>query len=107
MGEDDVYSAAGFELTVREIPGHAPDHVVFIWAAGTPAYVFAGDVLFRSSIGRTDLPGGSFEQLRDGIHGKLFVLPDNTVIYPGHGPPTTIGDEKQTNPFVGAPSGYR
>lgn len=107
VGENDTYSAAGFELSVREIPGHAPDHIVFVWSAGTPAYVFAGDVLFQGSVGRTDLPGGSFEQLRAGIHEKLFTMADDTVIFPGHGAPTTIGEEKQTNPFVGAPSGYR
>jgi glyoxylase-like metal-dependent hydrolase (beta-lactamase superfamily II) len=104
VGDGERYSAAGFELLVREIPGHAPDHIVFIWSAGSPSYVFGGDVLFRGSVGRTDFPGGSFEQLRNGIHSKLFTLPDDTVVFPGHGRPTTIGEEKLTNPFVGAPA---
>lgn len=100
------YSAAGFDLEVREIPGHSPGHVVFVWHGASPKLVFGGDVLFQGSIGRTDLPGGDFELLRSGIHAKLFTLPDNTLVLPGHGAPTTVGDEKRTNPFVGAPAGY-
>jgi len=69
--------------------------------------VFGGDVLFAGSVGRTDIPNGSFESLRDAIHNKLFTLPDDTIVYPGHGRETTIGHEKRTNPFVGAPAGYR
>ena len=68
-----------------------------------PAILFGGDVLFRDGIGRTDFPDGSFADLRDSIHHKLFTLPDDTVVLPGHGPPTTIGREKQSNPFVGVP----
>jgi glyoxylase-like metal-dependent hydrolase (beta-lactamase superfamily II) len=62
-------------------------------------FVIAGDVLFRNSIGRTDLPGGSFETLINSIHHKLFQLPDDTIVYCGHGTETTIGYEKQTNPY--------
>ena len=101
LDEGDVYNAAGFELLAREIPGHSSGHIVFIWPAGNPKVVFGGDVLFAGGVGRTDLPGGSFAQLRDGIHQKLFELPDETIVYPGHGSPTTIGREKRTNPFVG------
>jgi glyoxylase-like metal-dependent hydrolase (beta-lactamase superfamily II) len=68
--------------------------------------VIGGDVLFRGSIGRTDLPGGSFTQLRGGIEAKLWPLPEDTVVYPGHGPVTTIGHEKRTNPFVGERAVY-
>ena len=75
--------------------------LLFICHEMQPIHVFGGDVLFQGSIGRTDFPGGSFEQLRDGIHRKLFTLPDNTKIFPGHGPVTTTGEEKRTNPFVG------
>ena len=106
VSDGDTYSAAGFELTVREIPGHAPDHVVYIWSAGEPAYVFGGDVLFQGSVGRTDFPGCSFDQLRDGIHAKLFTLPNSTIVLPGHGSPTTVGEEKRSNPFVGASAGF-
>lgn len=100
------FSAAGFDLEVWEIPGHSSGHVVFIWRDHQPIYVFGGDVLFAGSIGRTDFPGGSFQRLADGIHRRLFTLPDDAIILSGHGPPTTIGTEKRTNPFVGAPAGW-
>jgi glyoxylase-like metal-dependent hydrolase (beta-lactamase superfamily II) len=102
VSDGDTYSAAGFQLKVRHLPGHSPDHVVFIWSAASPAYVFCGDVLFQGGIGRTDFPGGSFEKLRAGICEKLFSLPDDTIVLSGHGEPTTIGAEKRWNPFVGA-----
>jgi glyoxylase-like metal-dependent hydrolase (beta-lactamase superfamily II) len=105
VDEGETYCAAGFDLEVREIPGHSIGHVVFIWR-GQPAVVFGGDVLFSGSIGRTDFPDGSFEQLANGIHRKLFTLPDDTVVLPGHGPHTTIGREKRTNPFVGERAKY-
>ena len=100
--DGEVYQAAGFDLLVREVPGHSSGHVVFIWQAGEPQIVFGGDVLFAGSIGRTDEKvGGSFDLLARGIHEKLFNLPDDTIVLPGHGPPTTIGEEKRSNPFVG------
>ena len=107
LDEGDVYRAAGFELEVLEIPGHSSGHIIFIWKQHEPYVVFGGDVLFAGSIGRTDFPGCSFEQLAEGIHSKLFLLPDDTIVLSGHGGPTTIGQEKQANPFVGAPAGYR
>jgi hydroxyacylglutathione hydrolase len=97
--EGDVLEAAGVELEVLDIPGHSPGHVVFVWR-GTPIHVFGGDVLFREGIGRYDFPGGNGRLLLDGIRAKLFTLPDDTVVYPGHGPTTTIGHEKQNNPFL-------
>jgi glyoxylase-like metal-dependent hydrolase (beta-lactamase superfamily II) len=100
LREGDVIELAGLKFAVLEIPGHSPGHIVYLLRE-EPMIVFGGDVLFRDSIGRTDFPGGSLDKLRDGIHGKLFTLPDSTVIYPGHGPVTTIGHEKQHNPFVG------
>jgi glyoxylase-like metal-dependent hydrolase (beta-lactamase superfamily II) len=90
---------AGFAFEVREIPGHSPGSVVFLSQAQTPCFAFGGDVLFQGSIGRTDL-GGSYEQLMAGIFAKLLDLPDNTIIYPGHGPATTIGQERRSNPFI-------
>jgi hydroxyacylglutathione hydrolase len=96
----DKISFAGIDLEVREIPGHSPGHVVFL-IDGAPKWVLGGDVLFKGSIGRTDFPGGSFETLAAGIHRDLYSLPDDTVIYPGHGPTTTVGQEKRTNPYVG------
>ncbi|MDA7977611.1 MAG: MBL fold metallo-hydrolase [Pirellulales bacterium] len=104
--EGEIYESAGFQLLVREIPGHSPGHVVFI-QEGVPSCVIGGDVLFHRSIGRTDFPNGSFEQLQQGIHEKLFNLPDETIVLPGHNEPTTIGDEKRHNPFVGQPAGYK
>lgn len=99
--DGDVVEAAGFVLEVCEIPGHSPGHVVFICRQVEPYVVFGGDVLFAGSVGRTDLPGGSFARLTNGIHAKLFCLPPETIVLPGHGPPTTIGVERETNPFVG------
>lgn len=100
VNEGDVYEAAGIELDVYETPGHSIGHVVFIWRAASPWIVFGGDVLFQGSIGRTDFPDGSFEQLAASIRSKLYTLPDDTIVLPGHGPTTTIGFEKQHNPFV-------
>ncbi len=105
--DGDFYEAAGIRLLVLETPGHSPGHVVFVWQDQTPVQVFGGDVLFSGSIGRTDLPGQSGQQLLTAIHEKLFTLPDDTVVYPGHGPRTTIGKEKRSNPFVGLPAALR
>ena len=99
--EGDVLDFAGVRLEVLEIPGHSQGHVVFV-VREQPILVFGGDVLFRGSIGRYDFPGGSFEQLEDGIRKKLYTLPDDTVVYSGHGPVTTVGHERRTNPFVKA-----
>jgi hydroxyacylglutathione hydrolase len=99
LGEGERIELAGIELEVREIPGHSVGHVVFVYH-GSPTVVFGGDVLFRGSIGRTDFPGGSMKRLASGIRDKLYTLPDDTVIYPGHGPATTTGHERKTNPFV-------
>ncbi|MBN1909158.1 MAG: MBL fold metallo-hydrolase [Pirellulales bacterium] len=99
--DGQTYSAAGFDFQVRAISGHSPGHVVYLWEAHSPTIVFVGDVIFSGSIGRHDFPGGSFRQLADGIHQKLFTLPDDTILLPGHGPSTTVGREKRTNPFVG------
>jgi glyoxylase-like metal-dependent hydrolase (beta-lactamase superfamily II) len=98
--EGDVVEEAGIRLEVLEIPGHSPGHIVFLHR-GQPCVVFGGDVLFRGSVGRTDLPGGSSKQLFDGIRAKLLALPPDTVVYPGHGPATTVEHERRTNPFVG------
>jgi hydroxyacylglutathione hydrolase len=98
--EGDIVEAAGMRLEVLDIPGHSPGHVVFLYR-DEPMVVFGGDVLFRGSIGRTDFPGGSTKLLLDGIRQKLFPLPENTLVYPGHGPVTTVGQEKRSNPFVG------
>jgi glyoxylase-like metal-dependent hydrolase (beta-lactamase superfamily II) len=99
VSEGDAVEVAGMTLDVLDVPGHSPGHVVYVYRSA-PALVFGGDVLFRGSIGRTDFPGGSHAQLLRGIREKLFTLPDDTVVYPGHGPVTKVGYEKRTNPFL-------
>jgi glyoxylase-like metal-dependent hydrolase (beta-lactamase superfamily II) len=101
LREGDVVEAAGVRLEVVDLPGHSPGHVVFVCREDPPV-VFGGDVLMRGSVGRTDFPGGDTEQLFTGIRARLFTLPPETVVYPGHGPVTTVGYERRTNPFVGA-----
>jgi len=98
--EGDIYEAAGLKLTVLETPGHSAGHIVFVWKGGMPWYVFGGDVLFEGSIGRTDFPDGSFDQLAHSIRKKLYVMPDDTIVLPGHGNPTTVGQEKRSNPWI-------
>jgi hydroxyacylglutathione hydrolase len=83
---------------VRHVPGHSPGHVIFHVAEATCAFV--GDVVFQGSIGRTDLPGGDFTQLINAIKAQVLSLGDDTVLYPGHGPETTVGHERTTNPFL-------
>jgi glyoxylase-like metal-dependent hydrolase (beta-lactamase superfamily II) len=106
LAEGERFAAAGLELFVFDTPGHSSGHVIFLCKQSQPWRVFGGDVLFRGSIGRTDFPDGDADMLSRMIHEKLFTLPDDTIVHPGHGPDTTIGQEKRTNPFVGAPSGY-
>lgn len=84
-------------LDVIEAPGHSPGHICFYCAKQD--FIISGDVLFNRSIGRTDLPGGDHQTLLKNIREKLFVLPGQTRVYSGHGPETTIGDEKKYNPF--------
>ena len=97
MNEGDIIRFGNQTLTVLFTPGHAPGHVAFY--NEKEKIVIGGDVLFYNSIGRTDLPGGNHGELINSIHTKLFVLPDSVKVYPGHGPETTIGFEKRTNPF--------
>ena len=97
--EGEMIEAAGFRFEVFDIPGHSPGHVAYL-VREDPPVVFGGDVLFRGSIGRTDFPGGDLEQLLAGIRAKLWPLPDDTIVYSGHGPVTTVGHEKRLNPFL-------
>jgi hydroxyacylglutathione hydrolase len=107
LTEAEKFSAAGLDFDVYEAPGHSIGHIVLLCRQSEPWQLFGGDVLFRGSVGRTDFPDGDFDALRTAIHDKLFTLPDDTIVLSGHGPETTIGHEKRTNPFVGAPAGYR
>lgn len=92
--------AGGIELAVLHTPGHTPGSCSFVVTANGETRVFAGDTLFRGSIGRTDLWGGDGDAILRSIHGKLLALPDDAVVVCGHGPDTTIGSERAQNPFL-------
>ncbi len=96
--QGDCFEALGRAVEVRHVPGHCPGNVLFYFEKEGAAFV--GDALFAGSVGRTDLPGGSREQLVAAISSQIYVMPDATVVYPGHGPETTVGVEKQSNPYV-------
>jgi hydroxyacylglutathione hydrolase len=96
--DGQVYKVGELEFRVIHAPGHTPGHVVLF--EPTEKKVFVGDVLFAGSVGRTDLPGGSTKQLLESIHNKLLTLGDDVEVYSGHGPTTTIGHERLTNPFL-------
>jgi len=98
LKEGDVVTLGNDELSVIAAPGHSPGHICFYCAK--QHFIISGDVLFNRSIGRTDLPGGDHETLLKNIREKLFVLPEETIVYSGHGPVTTIGEEKKYNPFL-------
>jgi len=99
LDEGAPISFGNSSLKILFTPGHSPGSVCLY--CKEQGFLIAGDVLFRESIGRTDLPGGNHETLLQSIRQKLFHLPDETIVYPGHGPETTIGYEKKFNPFVG------
>lgn len=101
----EEFNTANFSWRVREIPGHSPGHIVYLLPQYSPLIVLGGDVLFQGSIGRCDFPGGDQELLVRGIREKLFCLPDDTIVYPGHGEPTTIGQERRDNPYCGESAG--
>ncbi|NEW09196.1 MBL fold metallo-hydrolase [Paenibacillus sp. SYP-B3998] len=96
LDEGQVLEFLGIKLKVFHTPGHSPGSVSFLYEK----HLFGGDVLFRLSVGRTDLPGGDSNALLDSIQDKLFVLDDDVVVYPGHGGKTTIGFERDNNPYV-------
>ena len=98
LKEDDIFTLDDDELHVIEAPGHSPGHVCLY--SKQQNFIIGGDVLFYESIGRTDLPMCNHADLITNIKTKLFILPDKTIVYPGHGDATTIGHEKENNPFV-------
>ncbi len=98
LGDGDELAVGALRFRVLHTPGHTPGHVCFYEAA--QGVLFDGDVLFYRGVGRADLPGGSRQQLQDSIRRVLFALPDETVVYSGHGPATTIGEEKRLNPWL-------
>jgi glyoxylase-like metal-dependent hydrolase (beta-lactamase superfamily II) len=101
LAEGDHVSVGALDFEVRHIPGHSPGGMALVTKdTDGKTVVFSGDALFAYSIGRTDFPGGSYEMLISGIKDKLLSLPDDTVVYSGHGPSTTIGTERKHNPFL-------
>jgi hydroxyacylglutathione hydrolase len=97
VDERDVIAFGNTQWRILFLPGHSPGHLGFYDVK--EKVIFSGDVLFEHSIGRTDLPGGNFDTLIKSIHQNLFTLPDEVVVYCGHGPSTTVGEEKISNPF--------
>lgn len=98
LKEGDTLQLAGQRIDVFEVPGHCPGSLLFYLADASLAFV--GDALFNRGIGRCDLPGGDFELLKQSIRSKIFQLPDETLLYSGHGPKTRVIEEKRENPFV-------
>ncbi|MCW3112298.1 MAG: fold metallo-hydrolase [Segetibacter sp.] len=98
LQQDDIVKIGEDSLKVLLAPGHSPGSICFY--CEEQKFIIGGDVLFKESIGRTDLPGGNHNALLQSIREQLFVLPDDVVVYPGHGDPTTIGHEKKYNPFL-------
>ena len=96
--DGDILEIGESRLEVIHVSGHSPGHIALYDRADQ--FLVSGDILFAGSIGRTDLPGGSSTQLISGIRNKLMTLPDDTVVYPGHGPTTTIGVERRSNPYI-------
>lgn len=97
LRDGQVITAAGLTLQVIHVPGHSPGGIAF--HSDLANIILTGDALFAGSIGRSDLPGGDHEQLMENIRTRLFTLPPETVVYPGHGPDTTIGEQMASNPF--------
>lgn len=98
LEEGDVVEQAGIKLQVLHTPGHTPGGICLY--SEDEGIVFSGDTLFCAGVGRTDFPGGNMARLLKSIREKLFILPDETVVYPGHGPVTTISQEKANNPYL-------
>lgn len=98
VNDGDLLALGAVSLQVLYTPGHSQGSMSLYCAS--EGIVFVGDVLFRRGVGRADLPGGSWQTLMDSIKTRLFALPDKTVVYPGHGPETTIGEERRGNPYL-------
>ncbi len=98
INEGDTIQLGNETLEILFTPGHSPGSICFY--SKPHKFIISGDVLFNGSVGRTDLPGGSFDTLQQSIKTKMYMLPEDVIVYPGHGDSTTIGDEMKTNPFV-------
>jgi hydroxyacylglutathione hydrolase len=100
--QGQILRLGSVEFEVRFTPGHTPGHCILYVASENVC--FCGDLIFAGSVGRTDLPGGNWEQLVESIKAQIFTMPDNTRLLSGHGPATTVGEERMNNPFVGSSS---
>lgn len=98
LNHEEKMSIGDFEFTISHTPGHSPGSITYYFESD--GFAIVGDTLFQNSIGRTDLPGGNEKQLLKSIHTKLLTLPVETVIYPGHGPASTVQAEMDSNPFL-------
>lgn len=98
LASGDVVTAGGLQGQVIHTPGHTEGSICLYFAPEKK--MIAGDTLFAGSIGRTDLPGGSYEKIMDSLHDRVLALPDDTIVIPGHGPVTTVGEERENNPFL-------
>lgn len=96
LKDGDIITIDSLSFCVVHTPGHTPGHISLV----SNEYAFVGDVIFQGSIGRTDFPKASSQQLIESIRNKIYQLPDNTILYPGHGPNTSVGEEKRNNPFI-------
>lgn len=98
LEDDEQLEVLGQQVEVRHVPGHAPGSILFYFAE--PGWAFSGDALFAGGVGRYDLPGGDWLQLEKAIRERIYTLPDSTRVFPGHGPETTVVEERHSNPFV-------
>lgn len=96
VSDGDTLNLGGINFSVLATPGHTPGGVCYM----SGRFLFCGDTLFNYSVGRTDLPGGNYEQLISSIEKNILTLPDDIICYPGHGPATTVGEERRNNPFL-------
>lgn len=98
LTDGEEISAGGLPIKIITVPGHDPASIAVV--IREKGIVFVGDLIFRGGVGRTDLPGGDFDILAESIQNRIYVMEEETVLYPGHGPETTVGHEKRSNPFV-------
>ncbi len=96
--QGECFEALGLSVEVRHVPGHCPGNVLYYLKELKSAFV--GDALFCGSVGRTDIPGADFATLENSVRGQIYTLPEETVVYPGHGQDTTVGDERASNPYI-------
>ena len=101
LDEGQTYSVAGIDWDIYHTPGHSPGHIILVCKKCNPWLVLGGDMVFQGGLGRTDFPGGSAQELTESIKRTFFTFPDDTIVLPGHGPDTTVGQERGIHPFMG------